>query len=69
MGERLAGHPIDAIYVTSLRRTAETAGLPLAARLGIEPKVEADLREVHLASGKPACSARRRPSGTRWRCG
>ena len=47
VGERLAGHPIDAIYVTSLRRTAETAA-PLAARLGIEPKVEADLREVHL---------------------
>jgi probable phosphoglycerate mutase len=30
-----------------LRRTAETAA-PLAARLGIEPVVEADLREVYL---------------------
>jgi probable phosphoglycerate mutase len=47
LGERLAHEPIDAIYVTTLRRTAETAA-PLAARLGIEPRVEADLREVHL---------------------
>ncbi len=47
LGRRLARLPIDAIYVTTLRRTAETAA-PLAARLGIEPQVEADLREVHL---------------------
>jgi probable phosphoglycerate mutase len=47
IAERLGGHPIDAIYVTSLRRTVETAA-PLAARLGIEPVVERDLREVHL---------------------
>jgi len=47
VGERLAGQPIAAIYVTTLRRTAETAA-PLASRLGIEPQVEADLREVHL---------------------
>ena len=47
LADRLAGHRIDAIYVTSLRRTAETAA-PLAARLGIEPTVERDLREVHL---------------------
>ncbi|HEY5154211.1 MAG TPA: histidine phosphatase family protein [Acidimicrobiales bacterium] len=47
LGARLASEPIDAIYVTTLRRTAETAA-PLAARLGIAPRVEADLREVHL---------------------
>ena len=47
VGERLARHPIDAIYVTTLRRTQQTAA-PLAARLGIEPVVEPDLREVHL---------------------
>ena len=47
VAERLAGEPIRAIYVTNLRRTAETAA-PLAARLGIEPVVEVDLREVHL---------------------
>jgi probable phosphoglycerate mutase len=44
---RLAGEDIDAIYVTPLRRTAQTAA-PLAERLGLEPRVEADLREVFL---------------------
>lgn len=48
VAERLAaGPPIDAIFVTSLRRTAQTAA-PLARRLGLEPKVERDLREVGL---------------------
>lgn len=47
VAERLKVEPIDAIYVTNLRRTAETAA-PLARHLGIEPRVEADLREVHL---------------------
>jgi probable phosphoglycerate mutase len=47
VGERLADDPIAAIYVTTLRRTHETAA-PLAARLGIEPVVVPDLREVHL---------------------
>jgi len=44
---RLAPTPIDAVYVTTLRRTAQTAA-PLLARLGLEPVVEADLREIHL---------------------
>ncbi len=47
VGERLSTEPIEAIYVTTLRRTQETAA-PLAARLGLTPIVEADLREVHL---------------------
>ncbi|MBA2625686.1 MAG: histidine phosphatase family protein [Acidimicrobiia bacterium] len=47
VADRLEGQAVDAIYVTTLRRTAETAA-PLAARLGVEPVVEADLREVHL---------------------
>src|SRR4029453_3244768 len=42
-----AHEPITAIYVSNLRRTAETAA-PLAARLGLEPHVEPDLREVYL---------------------
>jgi probable phosphoglycerate mutase len=47
LGQRLEVEPLDAIYVTTLRRTHETAA-PLAARLGLEPRVEADLREVYL---------------------
>jgi 2,3-bisphosphoglycerate-dependent phosphoglycerate mutase len=47
LGERLAHEKIDAIYVTTLRRTAETAA-PLAKRLGLEPVVEPDLREIYL---------------------
>ncbi|RRO19876.1 histidine phosphatase family protein [Saccharopolyspora rhizosphaerae] len=47
VGDRLADERIDALYVTNLRRTAETAA-PLAARLGLTPRVEAGLREVHL---------------------
>ena len=47
VGARLAQERVDAIYVTSLRRTHETAA-PLAAALGLVPIVEAGLREVHL---------------------
>src|SRR3954463_6562371 len=47
LAERLAHENIDAIYVTSLRRTAETAA-PLAKRLGLEPRVEPELREIFL---------------------
>jgi probable phosphoglycerate mutase len=47
VGERFADEAIDAIYVTTLRRTAQTAA-PLAARLGLEPIVEPGLREVGL---------------------
>ncbi|TWG07403.1 histidine phosphatase family protein [Saccharopolyspora dendranthemae] len=47
VGGRLAGEHLDALYVTTLRRTAETAA-PLAARLQLTPGVVPDLREVHL---------------------
>jgi 2,3-bisphosphoglycerate-dependent phosphoglycerate mutase len=47
LGVRLSNEDIRAIYVTTLRRTHETAG-PLATRLGLEPIVEPDLREVYL---------------------
>jgi probable phosphoglycerate mutase len=47
LADRLGRERIDAIYVTTLRRTAQTAA-PLAKRLGIEPVVEPDLREVYL---------------------
>jgi probable phosphoglycerate mutase len=49
--ERVAGRlgavRIDAIYVTPLRRTAQTAA-PLARALGITPDVAPGMREVHL---------------------
>src|SRR6476620_9810683 len=47
VGERLESEHIDAIYVSTLRRTAETAA-PLARRIGITPVPDDDLREVFL---------------------
>jgi len=47
LADRLVTEHIDALYVTTLRRTAETAE-PLAARTGITPGVEPDLREIFL---------------------
>jgi 2,3-bisphosphoglycerate-dependent phosphoglycerate mutase len=47
VARRLGGTAIDAIYVTTLQRTAQTAA-PLAARLRLTPQVEPDLREVFL---------------------
>lgn len=47
LGARLAHEHVDAIYVTTLQRTVQTAA-PLATALGIEPAVEPDLREVYL---------------------
>lgn len=47
VGERLRHLPIDAIYVTKLKRTQETAA-PLCEHLGIEPIIEPNLHEVYL---------------------
>lgn len=47
LAERLQHQRIDAIYVTTLQRTHQTAA-PLASRLGLQPEVVADLREVYL---------------------
>jgi probable phosphoglycerate mutase len=44
---QLAGEELSALYVTPLRRTAQTAA-PLAERTGLEPIVVPELREVHL---------------------
>ncbi len=75
VADRLAGQGIAAIYVSTLRRTAETAA-PLADRLELDPVVEADLREVflgeweggafrhHVAEGHPA--ARQMLAEERW---
>jgi probable phosphoglycerate mutase len=43
----LAGEPLVALFITPLRRTAQTVA-PLADRLGLEPTVVTELREVHL---------------------
>ncbi len=47
VGERLRREPVASLFVTPLRRTWQTAA-PLAAHLGLEPRVVEDLREVHL---------------------
>ena len=47
VGERLKAEPIGAIYVTTMQRTHQTAA-PLAAHLGLTPRLERDLREVFL---------------------
>ncbi len=47
LGARLAEERVDAIYVTSLVRTHQTAA-PLAQRLGLKPIEEPGLREVFL---------------------
>jgi 2,3-bisphosphoglycerate-dependent phosphoglycerate mutase len=44
---RLAERGVDAIYVSTMRRTGQTAA-PLAAELGLTPTVDSGLREVHL---------------------
>src|SRR5579875_2114382 len=47
LAERLGRESITAAYVTTLRRTVETAQ-PLLDRLGLQAEVEPDLREVFL---------------------
>jgi len=47
LSTRLSGAGINAIYVTPLRRTAQTAA-PLAQQLGLDLRIEAGLREVFL---------------------
>lgn len=44
---RLAHEPLAALYVSSLRRTAQTAA-PTARLLQMQPHVEPDLREIFL---------------------
>ncbi|HMN70283.1 MAG TPA: histidine phosphatase family protein [Rhodoblastus sp.] len=47
VAERLAREDIAAIYVSTLRRTLQTAR-PLLRRLSMEARIEPRLREVHL---------------------
>lgn len=47
LGRRLAGHGIQAVYATNMRRTVQTAE-PLLHQTGLPLQIERDLREVHL---------------------
>ena len=47
VAQRLGHEPFDGMYVSTLRRTAQTAA-PLVDRTGMTPVVDADLREVFL---------------------
>ncbi|HEX8085172.1 MAG TPA: histidine phosphatase family protein [Solirubrobacteraceae bacterium] len=47
VAERLARELLAGLFVTPLRRTAQTAA-PLAARTGLEPRTIDDLCEAHL---------------------
>jgi probable phosphoglycerate mutase len=47
LGGRLAGLHLDALYISSLRRTAQTAA-PLIARSALVPRIEPELREIRV---------------------
>lgn len=47
VGDRLAAHPIEAVYASSLTRTQQTAA-PLAKHRSLEIQIDRDLREVFL---------------------
>jgi probable phosphoglycerate mutase len=49
LGLRLGADPPDTLFVTTLRRTAETAA-PLIAATGLRPTALAELREVFLGA-------------------
>jgi 2,3-bisphosphoglycerate-dependent phosphoglycerate mutase len=47
IARRLASEPVKRLFVSSLRRTHETAA-PLVAATGLTPETDRDLREVYL---------------------
>jgi broad specificity phosphatase PhoE len=47
LAEELAGKALDAVYTSPLRRALDTAAV-VAARLGVEPVVDAGLREIDV---------------------
>jgi probable phosphoglycerate mutase len=62
LADRLQHETIDAIYVTTLQRTHETAA-PLAARIGRSVVVEPDLREVFLGEWEGGALRERAAAG------
>jgi 2,3-bisphosphoglycerate-dependent phosphoglycerate mutase len=66
VADRLAAETIDAIYVTTLVRTHQTAA-PIAKVLGHQPIVEPDLREVFLGEWEGGAARRHAAAGDpRW---
>src|SRR5439155_17861928 len=64
----LASEPISALYASPQSRARETAA-PLAARLGLEATIEADLREIdfgELEGLSPAEAVARYPVQANW---
>ena len=68
VAERLVstGERIDAVYVTTLQRTAQTAA-PLLARTGMTASVEPDLREVFLGDWEGGLLRQKMPTAIRSR--
>ena len=62
VAQRLRGRTVDALFVTPLRRTHQTAA-PLARACGLEPAVVADLREISLGELEGEEFERRRAAG------
>jgi len=62
VGARLAPEDFAGVFVTPLRRTAETAA-PLCEARGIDPVVLEDLREVHLGELEGGAFRIRSPHG------
>ncbi|PRY49593.1 putative phosphoglycerate mutase [Geodermatophilus tzadiensis] len=62
VARRLGQMAVDGVFVTSLRRTQQTAA-PLAEALGLEPEVVADLREISLGELEGDEFERRRQAG------
>jgi len=63
VAQRLADVPAAGLFVTPLRRTAETAE-PIAELLGATPIVVPELREVHLGEWEGQLNARVKQDGS-----
>ncbi|WP_424135649.1 histidine phosphatase family protein [Roseomonas chloroacetimidivorans] len=67
LAERLAGERIDAVYTSPLERARETAA-PIAARLGLAPRVSEAMVEIDFGdwTGRTFESLEGDPDWTRW---
>jgi alpha-ribazole phosphatase len=68
IASQLSAEPIRGLYASPLLRARETAA-PLAARLGLDPTVEPDLREIdfgQLEGLSPAEAVARYPVEANW---